>query len=241
VPLTTEKQRRHTWDTRRPNRAVYRRRRRIGLFVLVLLATLALGGGLRAYLSVSSPEETGDDSSEQVAASVAHEEEQPPEEESATKEDKRAAPIPNDPTLYLTIPRLGIYGHTVRNDRSEAAMDLGAIKLPDTSFPWQKGDTNTYIACHRLGWPGTESYNQCLNLPFIRKGDEVTLTDVNGTVYRYQVSETLIVGPNDGWVTKEVAGRQVVSLQTCIEAPGDFSTLGPNWAARFIARADRIA
>ena len=240
MPLTTEKQRRHTWDTRRPSHAVYRRRRRVGLLVLVLLATLVLGVGFGAYLSLSSPEETGDDSSEQAAASVTQEEQQPPEEEAAKKEDERAAPIPNDPTLYLTVPRLGIYGHTVRNDRSEAAMDLGAIKLPDTSFPWQKGDINTYIACHRLGWPGTESYNQCLNLPFIRKGDEVTLTDANGTVYRYRVSETLIVGPNDGWATKAVPGRQVVSLQTCIEAPGDFSTLGPNWAARFIARADRI-
>jgi sortase A len=212
--------------------------------VFVLLATLVLGGGLGVYLSVSSSEETGTDSSEQVAASGVQEEEQqqqqPPEEEAANKENKRVAPIPNDPTLYLTVPRLGIYGHTVRNERSEAAMDLGAIKLPDTSFPWQKGDTNTYIACHRLGWPGTESYNQCLNLPFMRKGDEVALTDANGAVYRYRVSEMLIVGPNDGWVTKAVPGRQVVSLQTCIEAPGDFSTLGPNWAARFIARADRI-
>jgi sortase A len=244
VPLTTEKQRRHTWRTRRPNPAVYRRRRRISLFVLVLLAALVLGG-LGAYLSASSPEEETDtDSSEQVVASVVEEEQQqppPPEEEVAKKEDKRASPIPNDPTLYLTVPRLGIYRHTVRNDRSEAAMDLGAIKLPDTSFPWQKGDTNTYIACHRLGWPGTESYNQCLNLPFMRKGDEVTLTDANGAVYRYRVSEMLIVGPNDGWVTKAVPGRHVVSLQTCIEAPGDFSTLGPNWAARFIARADQIA
>ena len=169
----------------------------------MLLAALVLGG-LGAYLSVSSSEEeTGTNSSEQVVASVV-EDEQPPEEEVAKKEDKRTAPVPNDPTLYLTVPRLGIYGHTVRNNRSEAAMDLGAIKLPDTSFPWQKGDINTYIACHRLGWPGTESYNQCLNLPFMRKGDEVTLTDANGAVYPYRVSEMLIVGPNDGWVTKAV-------------------------------------
>ena len=136
-------------ETSQPCR-LYRRRRWIGLFVLVLLAALVLGG-LGAYLSVnSSEEETGINSSEQVVASVV-EDEQPPEEEVAKKEDKRTAPIPNDPTLYLTVPRLGIYGHTVRNNRSEAAMDLGAIKLPDTSFPWQKGDTNAYIARHRPG------------------------------------------------------------------------------------------
>ncbi|MDQ3921715.1 MAG: hypothetical protein M3248_05110, partial [Actinomycetota bacterium] len=64
--LTTQKQRRHTREARRPNHAVYRRRPRIGLFVLVLLAALVLGG-LGAYLSVSSSEEeTGTNSSEQV-------------------------------------------------------------------------------------------------------------------------------------------------------------------------------
>ncbi|MDQ3965452.1 MAG: class E sortase [Actinomycetota bacterium] len=239
-----EKQRRHNWDTRRPKYAVYRRRRRIGLSVLVLLAVLALGG-LGAYLSAgSSEEETGDGPSEQVAAPV--DEEQAPEETGTEKEAaedeeaETAAAAPADPTLYLTVPRLEVYGHTVRNDRSEAALDLGAIKLPNTGFPWQKEYTNTYIACHRLGWPGTESYNQCLNLPSIQKGDEVILTDANGAVYRYLVSELLTVGPNDSWVTRPVEGRDVVSLQTCIEAPGDFFTLGPSWTARFIVRADRL-
>jgi LPXTG-site transpeptidase (sortase) family protein len=118
---------------------------------------------------------------------------------------------------------------------------LGAAKLPSTNFPWQKGDINTYIACHRLGFPGTESYNQCLNLPFIQKGDEVLLEDTKGRVYRYRVSEVLTVSPYDTWVTRPVAGRQMVSLQTCVETPGDFSTLGPNWAARFIAAPTGLA
>ena len=129
----------------------------------------------------------------------------------------------------------------MRNDDSEYALDLGAIKMPQTDFPWQKGDTNTYIACHRLGWPGTESYNQCLNLPSIQEGDEVILGDANGTTYGYRVSETLTVGPGDSWVMKPVEGRDVVSLQSCLEAPGDFLTLGPNWSARFVVRADRVA
>ncbi len=211
-----EKQRRHNWDTRRPKYAVYRRRRRIGLSVLVLLAVLALGG-LGAYLSAgSSEEETGDGPSEQVAAPV--DEEQAPEETGTEKEAaedeeaETATAAPADPTLYLTVPRLGLYGHTVRNDRSEAALDLGAIKLPNTGFPWQKEDTNTYIACHRLGWPGTESYNQCLNLPSMQKGDEVILTDANGAVYHYLASEALTVSPYDTWVTRPVEGRDMVSL-----------------------------
>ncbi len=119
-------------------------------------------------------------------------------------------------------------------------MDVGAIKLPSTGFPWQKEDTNTYIACHRLGWPGTESHNQCLNLPSMQKGDEIFLEDVDGMVYGYRVVETLTVGPDDTWVTNPVAGKDMVSLQTCIEAPGDFLTLGPNWDSRFVVRAERV-
>jgi sortase A len=171
---------------------------------------------------------------------VGEEEEEAPEEEAAEEKEEPVAAAPDDPTLFLTVPRLGLQGHTVRNDDSEQALDLGAIKVPGTDFPWQEGDKNTYIACHRLGWPGTESHNQCLNLPSIREGDEIFLKDTNGMVYEYRVSETLTVGPSDSWVMKPLAGKEVVSLQTCIEAPGDFHTLGPNWLARFVVRAERI-
>jgi sortase A len=238
--LLTKKQR---W-VRYSRQPVYKKRRRIGFSVLVLLAVLALGG-LGSYLSLSAFEQKSEPLERVVTPTVgqtpeAISEEVAVERKKAEEEDRRVAAAPADPTLYLTVPRLGLYGHTVRNDDSEAALDLGAVKLPNTGFPWQKGDTNTYIACHRLGWPGTESYNQCLNLPSIQKGDEVILTDANGTVYHYLVSELLTVGPNDSWVTRPVEGRDVVSLQTCIEAPGDFFTLGPSWTARFIVRADRL-
>ena len=48
-------------------------------------------------------------------------------------------------------------------------MDLGAVKLPSTGFPWQ-GGANTYIAAHRIGWPGTESDYQFYNLPAMQNG-----------------------------------------------------------------------
>ena len=68
-----EKQRRE-WDTRRPKYAVYRRRRRIALLVLVLLATLVLGG-LGAYHFLGA---TGEDE-ESVERVVTPTVEQPPE------------------------------------------------------------------------------------------------------------------------------------------------------------------
>src|SRR3954469_13246003 len=246
MPLM-DKQRREI-DTRRPNYAVFKRRRRIGLLVLVILAALVLGS-LGAYLFSGTSEETSQAPPEQVDEPAVEETPQETPEEQAAREqaakeqaakeeeERKAAIVPDDPTLFLTVPKLGLYGHTVRNDASEYALDLEAIKLPDTGFPWQKEDTNTYIACHRLGWPGNESYHQCLNLPVMQEGDEITLSDTLGRVYKYRVFQSLQVMPEETWVKKPVTGKDVVSLQSCVETIGDvWNTVGPNWTARFIVQ-----
>jgi sortase A len=93
-------------------------------------------------------------------------------------------------------------------------LDAGALHVQDTGFPWQRG-TNVYIAGHRLGYPGTESYLQFYDLDELQKGDEIVLTDANGTRYTYEVFRSLTVGPNDYYVTEPLAGRSIVSLQTC--------------------------
>jgi sortase A len=236
---------RKTIDTRRPNYAVFRRRRRVALLIFLLLATLILGslGGL--YLLSGTTEETVDETAEQVEAPPAEEpretaiEEEPVEEE-PVEEEPRAPAVPEDPTLYLTVPKLGLYGHTVRNDDSEVALDMGAVKLPDTGFPWEQKDTNTYIACHRLGWPGNESYNQCLNLPLMKQGDQIFLEDSLGRAYEYRVTEALQITPQDTWIKRPSEGKDVVSLQTCIETLGNIWTMGPNWTARYVIQAEKV-
>ena len=167
-------------------------------------------------------------------------------EEKATGQKQGAPAPPEDPTLYLTVPRLGLYGHTVRNDDSEWALDQGAVKLPPTGFPWQ-GSANTYIAGHRIGWPNTESYYQFYNLPLMQNGDQVILSDANGTVYTYKVSKVFAVSPDEAWVTNPIAGRDIVSLQTCTETPDDWWTIGPKLYAsgpdsgRLVVRADKVS
>ena len=243
MPITEKH--RQAREQERPGYAVFetgrvlrKRRSRVRLFVCAfLLALVALSGF--AYLSAGVFDEAGDEPSEQQEQAAVDQEEAP--QQTAPEEEEAGSAAPDDPTLYLTVPKLGIYGHVVRNDRSEEAMSVGAIKLPDTGFPWQEGDTNTYIACHRLGFPGTESFNQCLNLPSMQQGDEIILEDTIGRVYRYQVSEFLAVEPGDTWVTEPPEGKDVVSLQTCIENLNDVSTLGPDWEARFVIQAERIA
>ncbi len=214
--------------------------------------------GIGSYLfSGTTTEEVSEVPPEELEAPAPVEEEASQEESAAERkaaeeraaaeeEERKAAVVPDDPTLFLTVPRLGIYGHTVRNDDSEFALDLGAIKVPGSGFPWEKEDTNTYIACHRIGWPGTESYNQCLNLPAMQMGDEIFLQDTLGRVYQYRISELRAVSPNDSWIANPVAGKDVVSLQTCTETPEDWWTIGPSLygggpeSGRLVAQAERV-
>lgn len=235
------------YQGRRARKRVYKKRRRTGFYVFVGLVILTL-----VALIFFGPDPTSEETESVnrvedptvAGPPEAVSEEEAAEEEAAEEDEEEAKPPPpEDPTLFMTIPRLGIVGHTVINDDSEAALDLSAIKLPSTGFPWQK-DHNTYIAGHRIGWPWNETDYQFFNLPLMRKGDEVILTDTNGTVYTYEVSEIFAVTPYDTWVADPVAGREMVSLQTCTETPYDWWTIGARLfgggpdAGRLVVRAD---
>jgi sortase A len=158
------------------------------------------------------------------------------------EKDSGPPPIPQPATndLWMDIPALGLDDNYVANTGAHSAMDAGAIKLPSTGFPWQN-DANTYIAAHRLGWPGTASDHQFYNLPNLALGDKVYLYDANGTVYTYEVSGFKEVLPTDNYVTAPQPGRDMISLQTCIENYGDYWTMGPNWYVRYIVEADRVS
>jgi sortase A len=141
--------------------------------------------------------------------------------------------------MYLTIPKLGLYDIPVLEGTSEAVLSQGVGHVPGTGYPWVAG-SNTYIAGHRLGYPGIISDHVLWELPSLAIGDQVILEDSLGQSYTYQVSEVLEVSPADLSVTGSV-GRDVVSLQTCIENYGDYWTPGPNWYVRYVVRADRVA
>ncbi|MDQ3924347.1 MAG: sortase [Actinomycetota bacterium] len=155
-------------------------------------------------------------------------------------EDEAAPVVPDNSIMYLTIPKLGIANTLVSDDVSEeGGLALGVGHLPGTGFPWIPG-SNTYIAGHRIGYPGTPSDHIFFNLPSMVPGDEFTLTDSLGQTYTYAVTEVLQVEPTDLAVTAPT-GSDTVSLQVCIENYGDFTTLGPNWNVRLIARGIRVA
>lgn len=236
--------------------------RRRALLYLLAAALLALGAGLFG-LSVLLPE---NEPVREVASPAVAPAPQPPSEESlaeAQREDEkktsetsarerpsgekkvereaaqRAPVVPPDTTMYLTIPKLGLYDVLVLDGTSEAVLSQGAGHVPGTGYPWVAG-SNTYLAGHRLGYPGTGSDHVFYDLPALVAGDEVILEDSLGQRYTYRVSEVLEVSPTELSVTAPVAGRDMVSLQTCIENFGDYWTAGPNWFARYVVRADRV-
>jgi sortase A len=236
------------------------RRRRTRLYGLVAAAGLVLFGALLLGIniltsdkpvervatpaSVPDPNELGR-AAQQEAAFMASARQAAAEAEKKTEQTAPQASnpepqfkIPSDTTMYLTIPKLGLQDIPVLEGSSEAVLSQGVGHLPGTGFPWIEG-SNTYIAGHRLGYPGTVSDHVFWDLPSLVAGDEVILEDSLGQTYTYRVTEILEVSPNDLSVTGST-GSDIVSLQTCIENYGDYWTAGPNWLARYIVRAERV-
>ena len=138
---------------------------------------------------------------------------------------------PANSDLTLTVPEMRRVENTPvftgpAND--EDALHDGTLHVDSTGFPWQNG-SNVYIAGHRMGFPGTESYLVFWDLNKLAGGDEVVLTDAEGTRYTYQVFDKFVVGPDDYSVTEPIPGRSIISLQTC--------TL-PDYSERLIVQAE---
>jgi sortase A len=163
------------------------------------------------------------------------------EERAASRESdsQPQAAVPPDTTMYLTIPAIGLQDVLVQDGTSEPILTAGVGHVPGTGFPWVEG-SNTYIAGHRIGYPGTGSDLVFWDLPSLGAGDEIILEDSLGQTYTYYVTEVLEVSPYDLSVTAPTGG-DIVSLQTCIEDYGDYWTAGPNWLARYIVRAEKAS
>jgi sortase A len=154
----------------------------------------------------------------------------------ARRAKKKAVPRgPSNKTLRMTIPRMAqIRNDTVPysvSDDSKAFHDHAAVHLRGTGNPWD-AQANVYIAGHRLGFPGTNSWLTFWDLNVLRKGDKIYLKDAAGDHYVYKVFKKFIVGPDEVSVTRPLKGRNIVSLQTC--------TL-PDYSERLIVQAEKVS
>ncbi len=149
-----------------------------------------------------------------------------------TDSEESVAPADRNTTMTLAIPKMDLDGIEVRSTpvSDSSALDTGAQHVEGTGFPWEQG-TNTYIAGHRIGYPGTDSYLVFYDLDALENGDEVILTDTDGTKYTYSVFTSFTVNPSDYYVTEPVPGKSVVSLQTC--------TL-PDYSQRYVVQAELV-
>ena len=157
----------------------------------------------------------------------------PTDAEVDAADEPRSFHLPRGAIMALTVDALGIHNAPVISSTSRWALDNGVVHMPGTSFPWSGGaQRNVYLAGHRLGYQGTGSRLIFYRLNKLAEGDEVILKDREGKKYRYRVTETFIVDPGEDWVTGQVLGRDMVTLQTCTPIPA--------FDKRLIVRADRV-
>jgi sortase A len=155
--------------------------------------------------------------------------EEPVVEEPAVKEGSVSdAPDPGSTAMTLSVPKMGIAGDPIYEGVDDATLMNGAGHAPTTGYPWVPG-SNTYVASHVLGYEGTGSYMDFAALPSMAYGDEIVVTDANGTTYTYIVSEILEVDITEVWVM-DPTGSDQISLQTCINPP--------NYDVRLVVRGD---
>jgi sortase A len=139
---------------------------------------------------------------------------------------------PKDKTLKLTVPKMAQIQEdsvpTVSGTNMQALGDHAAIHLAGTGFPWDE-DANVYMAGHRLGYPRTDSFLAFFDLNKLEQGDEIYVTDADGTRYTYEVFKEFTVSPTELAVTDPVPGKNILTLQTC--------TL-PDYSQRLIIQAE---
>ena len=142
---------------------------------------------------------------------------------------------PEKKMLRMTIPKMS----QIRNDtipytvsgNENAFREHAAVHLRGTGNPWDR-QANVYIAGHRLGFPGTDSWLAFWDLNVLDKGDKIYVTDSTGKRYVYKVFKIFVVEPSEVSVTRPLEGRNILSLQTC--------TL-PDYSKRLIVQAEKVA
>ena len=133
------------------------------------------------------------------------------------------APAVGSWVARLEVPSLNL-STTVLEGTDDGTLRRGSGHIEDTPFPGQAG--NVGIAGHRD--------TVFRPLKRIHAGDALNLTTAD-RVYRYRISKTFIVGPDDVYVL-DPTDHSTLTLVTCY--PFEFIGHAPR---RFIVQADLIA
>ncbi len=157
-----------------------------------------------------------------------------PEVEASQETVEVAANVPEDKTLWVTVPGMERIKDAPVPDTfgedEEALKNYVGIHLQGTGFPWQE-EANVYLAGHRLGYPGTSSFLGFWDLDKVKEGDEILVMDANYKEYTYEVFRSFVADPTDVWIVEPIPGKNIVTLQTC--------TL-PDYSQRLIVQAELV-
>ena len=120
--------------------------------------------------------------------------------------------------MLLSIPKFRLENVPVGDSPSSPACTGGDDAPLRDRFPYERG-SNTYTAGHAADSDSSRIPNVFRNLRNLRQGDPIALRDAPGRTYTYRAYEYFVVDPRDIWITKPIAGKQILSLQTCFPAP----------------------
>jgi sortase A len=203
--------------------ATYKRRR---LAALVAAVVLFAGLGLLGYSLLTGGSPASAESPDRVHGRISEELEDKfhrsipdriVETVRAPLRDSKAE-TPESKKLELTVPALdrvdGVPVYDVPESGYEKALHDGTVHVRGTGFPWQR-EANVYIAGHRVGYPGTRSNLVFWDLDKLEKGDEIFLTNADGTRYTYEVFRKRVISPDAVSIMRTTKGKNIVSLQTC--------------------------
>ena len=192
------------------------------LVALVAAVFLFAGLGLLGYTLLAGGSPASAESPDRVHGKISEELEKKfqrsiPERIVGTVSGPQAK-TPESKRLELTVPALDRVDRVPVYDASESgyekALHDGVLHVRGTGFPWQHV-ANVYIAGHRVGYPGTKSNLVFWDLNKLEKGDEIFLTDADGTRYTYEVFEKRVISPDTVSILRPTKGKNIISLQTC--------------------------
>jgi sortase A len=131
------------------------------------------------------------------------------EEQTSISEEDAAIFSEGDVIAILEIASLGIR-YPVVEGVSADALNTAIGHLPETAGIGQSGN------CVLAGHNGSRHGEFFTHLNEIKKGDEVTLMNVDGEVLDYEVTDFYVVGPYDNSI-KNQDEKEELTLFTCAE------------------------
>ena len=202
------------------------------VMILVALATVVVVAGC-GFLGQSGGEGGGQE--EQQAQQQETPDKQVAPQQGAQEdsgEGSTSVEPPSDEMMKLTVPKMA----EIKDDEIPTGLgtdetlfkENAGVHIKHTGFPWEE-EANVYIAGHRLGYEGTDSYLAFWDLNELEEGDEIYIEDSEGRQYTYEVFNKFVTTPDNLSVLAPVEGKNIVTLQTC--------TL-PDYVDRLLVRAE---